>query len=437
MAMLVVLLATGCADDGGGRQFASDERTAKPEMSPTVPPPSSGSTFAATAVASPLADTELLAVQSGVGRVATVVDGKPYLIDVAEGSAIELEGGGEARAWHAVVDPAGELVAVLVSPTANPSRWEIRMFDTSGALLDTIPVKTGPATAAAGMDIVAAGVGGLDWSPDGTRLAVALPSGGLYLATLDGAVETMASPRRVPIPDAIAWSQTGTAVSYVSRPSPAAGGGVNAASVNALPIDPVLVFPADPSGNRSATQTEWMGNGEQALTLVERAEFGTQLGSLFQVGVGQQTPRLEWTAGSLPNSPGAISFAVAPDSRVVAIVVREQRGALSLVLHQLGGGSQIVIPLGIDADRADVAWTEAGVAVVAANGEPDAGGPVLALVDSTGAVAITTFGDAPGTPVASPIPASPVASPRAATPGASPASASPIASSRFLGVDTS
>jgi hypothetical protein len=428
MALLCAML-TACADDSTDRQFAGDEQsTAGPTVTfppiPTLEPGASPEPRA-----SPLAEDDLFSIR-GVGTFgATVLDDVVYLLpsslDLPRAVAIDAMW----KPWLADVSPDGEYVAVLASLASSAKTWRVLVVDASGAIVSEHSITGDDATASVPADVVTTGSGGLDWAPDSSRLAVALPTGGIYMVDLtDDRVLEMSPPRRVPRPGFLSWSHNGQAIAYTAQPDARSGFGIYVAPVAALPLDPITVLRPDSTGNRSARQITWSGSDNTIVFILERRETGGAGGDVLSVSATGGVSEVIWSTGMRFGDIGAIDIELSPDGQVLAILTLSETGPF-VQLQQMGGTAHTERFVDMPLVSGSIAWTEDGLLVVAGSlaTEMDPAEPLAALVDAQGVVTVPA---PPATPVASPqpvgspVPASPVASPVPA----SPAPATPVAS---------
>lgn len=228
-------------------------------------------------------------------------------------------------------------------------------------------------------------------------------------------------------PAAVAISADDSALAYVDQPSGSEGSGIFAGSMKAMPVDPIVVLPADRSGNRYAREIAWIPPGGRVATIVEREELGNPQGDLFFVDSHTGTPQLVWTSPPGREVASVESFAISDDGSVLAFVTNPSRPksgkSSSLWLMQVDGPTIERFDLPLELAESQVAFSPRGAVVTGLGGqEEQSDGTGLAyLLQPSGEVTMLYQEATPGTPVASPE-ASPAASP-APSPVASPSPA--------------
>jgi hypothetical protein len=425
-ALMVLVVLVACADDDSDRQFAGeDQATGHPGQTP-VQVIATQPLGTPAAVASPIEEDQMFAIRGSETVTAIIIDDVVYRYNTADDQVTTLPVGPGYQPWLADVSSGSEYLAVLVSPVDSLVQWKILVFDGSAELIHELPVVGGRASPVASSEVVATGTGGIDWSPDGMTIAVALPTGGLYAVGFDGIVEQMSPPRRVSRPGDLAWSPTGSAIAFANRPDSRSGLGLSLATTTAYPIDPVQLLRPDPTGNRSVRYVEWTPDGSEVIAIVDRKETGGVRGDVFSLETAGSQPRLIWSSG-LHTMAGADAISVSPDGSLLAVLSSNDDGESIIILRQIGGPSEVQRLLEVAVENGVILWTNDGVVVA---GEPatrpdgDSPAPVFIRIDESGSV--EQIGPA-GTPEASP---QPVASPEA-TPVSSPVAgpdASPIGS---------
>ncbi len=439
--MLLLCVLCACADDSSDRQFAGDEQSTGAPTETAPPIPTAEVQGSPVALPTALSDEELFALRGTQNVDAFVVDGRLYAIGPgdSEPRQINIEDGW--KAWLADVSDNGDQIAVVVGPEQSTDRWRMLILDSDGEVQSSIPIVGADGSAVASTEIVTTGTGGVDWAPSGDRIAVALPTGGIYLVTSDGTVEQMSPPRRVPRPGDLAWSNSGQAIAYTSKPDARSGLGVYVAPAAALPLDPVTILAPDSTGNRSARDVLWTPNNNRVLVILERRETGGSAGDVLSIQASGGLPDLVWSAGLHTDESGAQRISLSPDGEVLAILSSGSDDEAIVILRQLDGSAEVRQGLGVPLESASMIWTDAGLQVAGAVPVDDQPVPGAVLIDQDGqAIALlpeatpaagspVAVGTAvPASPIAAPAPASPVASPGAASPVASPVAASPIAS---------
>jgi hypothetical protein len=420
LAGSAVLTVAACGDESSNRQFAGGPRT--PGANETI----SGETSPGQSVGSPTAVptampvAELLAT-SGAATIVTVRRRHDITaIDVEEGAGIEIWSNPGRALWAAAIDPTGATVALLTSPAKSASSWAIDFVNIESGDVMTVELGNGPATPGNEPDSVAEGRGGIAWQPDSSNVAVALPTGGLWQVYPDGSQVKLVRAGVAKRPAAVAISADGGAITYVDQPSGSDGSGIWAGSMRAKPIDPIVVLPADRSGNRYAREVAWLQSGNRVATSIEREELGTPQGDLFFVDTHTGVPQLAWTSPPGRDVASVESFAISPDGRVVAFVTNPSRPGSgkpsSLWLMQIDGPTIERFDLPAELTESTIAFTPRGTVVAGLAGRHDEeeGLGVAYLLGPNGEISELYQEQPEATPEASPratAVASPIASP--------------------------
>ncbi len=427
---VVCMLLAACADDSSERQFAGDDQSTAAPSATSQPIPTALPVASPQALASPLSEEELFAPRGHGDLAALVLNGRVFLVRSSLEEPASLPIDQRWKPWVADVSPDGDRVAVLVSLAASDTTWKVLIVEPDGSVSQTMRIAGDDATVVAS-DVVTTGSGGLDWSPDGSRIAVALPTGGIYAADLDGAVVEMSPPRRVPRPGDLAWSNNGQAIAYTAQQDARSGAGIYVAPVAALPLDPVVLLKPDPTGNRSARDVTWTAGDDHVLAILERRETGGRGGDVLSVRSAGGQPEIIWSAGMLVGEGGAQEISLSPDGEVLAVLLAGPDGSM-VELLQMSGTGTTMSELDARIERASIDWTAAGLLVVGGEQSEDQGAvPFAALIGVQGEVSRLEPAATPiaspqaiGSPAASPL-ASPVAVSPVASPAGTPATATP------------
>lgn len=333
------------------------------------------------------------------------------------------------KVWATDVSPTGDRIAALVSSSSSAAIWKVLIFEPDGSSFGEFRVVGNDATPSAPPDVVTTGSGGIDWSPDGSRLAVALPTGGIYRLSIDGTVDVMVAPRRAPRPGDVAWSLNGQAIAYTAQADGRSGFGVYVGAANALPIDPVTILRPDPTGNRSAREVTWTPGDDSILVILDRREMGGSGGDVMEIPARGGLPTVVWSSGMQFVDGGAELISLSPNGRVLSILSSTQNGDAQLVLQQFGGPTEARRGLGTPLVSGVIGWTSSGAFIAGTLPGADDGEvvPVALLVNDKGEIE-PRYAVATPEPVASPVPATPPAASPAASPVASPLPATPVAS---------
>lgn len=439
--LCVLLLLAACGDESDDRQFANGNET--PRATSTAAPLTDGTPMPSSpvAIASPISTEALIAPRGGGDLFAFAAGDIVYLVHSQQGQIEPLWEGDGGRVWHAERSPATDETAVLVSGSEAAANWRVILLDDEGDVRAEIPIHASGATPRSVPDAVVGGSGGLAWSPDGERLAVAVPTGGLFEIVDRSRIETMVPPSRASRPGELAWSQGGRAVAFVNKPTERGGSGIYVAPAGANPLDPVTLLAPDSTGNRTVGQLQWLTVDDILLAVIYRQPAPNTIGDLFRLSVSAATPELVASGQAIAFRASIEKFSSSPDDAVLLYAVRhdpDEETPWTVVLKQQGGPTSAEIPVPEGERVDDLVWTSAGPVIVTTS-EGDAEEAIVSVYtidDELGLRLVDTTAEAPpATPVASPA-GSPAASPVAVegTPVGSPIPvegtpvASPVAS---------
>lgn len=431
---VAVTLAACSAEEEPGPRFAND---------PVA-------TVAATVAGSP-GDGEgghssLPAASPVASPVATPIDpvallrsrGAPSRLYFRSGSelwTIGADGADPARVFRPAADetiaavaasPDGDRVAALTVRDGSGDRTaSVVVLDAAGKELSR-----GRAIerSVAGAEDLA--VASLDWSPQGDRLLVSSPSGGLIaLPAGGGEIEVVFEASAAMAPGYAAWSPTGEAIAFL-----APAGGEQPADLFLLstvpsPSTPEVLVDAATSG-RSVGDLAWTPDGRRLLFTLGGAGG---VADLWRIATDGSERRVVASAGSAVPVGRIALIAPAPDGEAVAytvsVPVEAGQRFHSLWVRSLGSEPSPPVRLSVPVGETvgELWWTDAGVVF---RTEPDAtpDGSTTATdfslyrASATGAPTLL-FEGSEGT-LASPD-ASPSAAPTAAARGGSPV-ASPV-----------
>ena len=410
-----VLSMAGCGDQSSNRQFAGDPRTEIAELPQATPGPREIDSGSPTAVPTLLPISALLAPRSDLTRGIVAQRHALTLIEVASPTGQLIWSNAKRAIWAAAVSPSATTVALLTSKDDAPVNWAVEFVDATGENTDVVEIGDWTRSAEQHPDAVTGGSGGVAWLPDSDSVVIALPTGGLLQVFPDGSQIRVAKAMVAKRPSAVAVSPDGSTIAFVDQPSGADGSGVFAGSMKAKPIDPIVVLPADRSGNRYAREVAWVGTTARVATIIDREELGNAQGDLFFLDTHTQLPQLVWTSPAGRDVAGVESFAVSADTLVTAFLTNPVRSSeetlSSLWLKQTDGATveRFDLPVGLFSSR--IAFTLEGVlvtGVIRGRGAEDYAAGFL--LDQQGKLSLVYRAQPAATPVASPA-ASPAASP--------------------------
>lgn len=431
-SLVAGLALVACGDESGTRQFAGGPQTAGPSET-------SGMSVSESNPASPTALTtrmpvaELLAPRGETGIALIVDQNRLVSVELESGESRELWADPNRSIWAVAATPSGERVATLTAPGESSTGWAIDFIDADGELLGHVEFGPRASTPADVPDAVAGGQGGLAWIGESASVAVAVPSGGLQQVYSDGSQVPILSASMAKRPAAVAITDDAGTIAYVNQPSGSEGSGIYAGSIKAKPIDPIVVLPADRSGNRYARDLAWIAPGGRVATIIERGELGNPQGDLFFIDTETGTPALAWTSPAGREVWSVESFAISQDGSVVAFLTNssnpQSTKSSSAWLMQVDGSALERFDLPLELTTSRLVFSSHGVAIsgIVRTGIDEDGGGAVYLVTPDGDVVERYREPTLATPVASPI-ASPEATP-VASPEASPSpQASPVES---------
>lgn len=422
---LSIFSLSACGDDSSNRQFAGGPQTAGPNGTGDSESATGIVSGSPTAVPTAMPVAEMLSTPGSVPTVTVRRRHDLTAIDVADGSGQVIWSDLGRAIWASAIDATGEMAAVLTSPAKSASEWTVDFVDTGSGASTTVVLGDRTGTPAHLPDSVAGGRGGIAWMPDSSSVAVALPTGGLWQVFPDGSQVKLLPAAAAKRPAALAVSQNGDTLAFVDQPSGSEGSGVYAGSMKAKPIDPIVVLPADRSGNRYARGVAWIPSGNRVATIIEREELGNPQGDLFYIDTHSGVPELGWTSPPGRDVASVESFAVSLDGQVIGFVTNPTRPGhgkpSSLWLMQVDGPTIERFDLPVALGESTVSFTDRGVVASGTTGQSDErDGIALAyLLETSGQVVELYREQTPATPAASPM----------VSPGTSPvASPSPVAS---------
>ncbi len=420
---IATLALAACGDESSTRQFAGGPETPGDDASPQVPG-QAVQTGSPTALATQMPVAQLLSPRGNSTISVIAYPDRLVAVDLDSGESSDVWSNPGRAIWAVGSTNVGEQVALLTAPKESATGWFVDFVDADGESFVEIELGARRGTPEHRPDAVAAGRGGLAWIGETASVAVALPSGGLLQVFADGSQVGLLSASAAKRPSAVAITPDAGTIAYVDQPTGAAGSGIYAASMKAKPIDPIVVLPADRSGNRFANDLAWIGSGGRIATIIEREELGNSQGDLFYVDTASGIPTLAWTSPTGRDVWSVESFALSDDGEVVSFLTNpsnpDTHKPSSIWMMQVDGGAveRFELPVGLRESR--LVFSPYGVAIsgIVRPEDDQPGMGAVYLVSPSGEV-LQRYLEAPmATPVASPE-ASPLASP-VASPEASP-----------------
>lgn len=428
-SLLAPVALVACGDESSTRQFAGGPQTPGTEETPASPSVS-GETGSPTAVPTQMPIAQLLAPRGTAPYVDISGGDRLSVIDIVSGIQTEAWSNPDRAIWATAATPNGERIALLTAPKGASSGWSIDFVAPDGEPIGRVELGARSGTPEYQPDAVVAGRGGLAWIGESSSVAVGVPSGGLLQVYSDGSKVRLLSASSAKRPAAVAVTSDGGTIAYIDQPTGSDGSGIYAGSMKAKPIDPVVVLPADRSGNRYAHELAWIDSGDRVATVIEREELGQPQGDLFYVDTTTGTPTLAWTSPAGRDVWSVESFTVSDDGVVIAFVTNSRnsttRKPSSVWLMQIGGAAIERFELPVELAGSNLVFSPDGLAIggMVRSDEGEIHPNAAYLVTPNGKVVERYFEATAATPVASPD-ASPEGSP-IASPVASPV-ASPMA----------
>ena len=409
-ALLAGSLLVACAEEDAGPQFASDPRPtraateavgqATPALLPTAGVPATPAP-----IATPASLTDLLAVRGAASRV-FVASGDAIWSISSAGEAVRLfqaPAGSSIRA----IDPSpnAQQVAVLLETGADPqARPEVIVLDASGQVLtretDIGEIASTPA-AGAGSRLQT-----IDWSPQGDRVLVSLPSGEIVDIVVDEA-RTAEIHEVAGVPGAVIeprWSPTGETIAFISESDNGRSRSLWILDIGEDNASAVVT----PIEGRLVVDFAWMPDGI-SLLFTEGGEPGRAATGidLWRVDASGENRQLVVSAGTVAPVARITNLSSSPDGRSVAytVLVPGPSGPLvdSVWVRELETGVGFRIPLPSVAAVENIWWTNEGLILsVVTHGTADDRPPALALLQMKKDGSIAALWAAPvdsGTPV--------------------------------------
>lgn len=406
----------GCADQASDRQFAGDPKTVEPGASSPALAIGTGEVGSPTAVPTSLPISALLAPRGTHQQVIVCQPRAAMVIEAPSGTAHTIWERSGRVIWAAALSPSSAEAALLTSAADHPIDWAVEFVDTVSPKTNVVEIGNWVANGEDYPDAVAGGTGGIAWLPDERSVVLALPTGGLFQIFPDGSQISVAKASVAKRPSALAISPDGTTIAFVDQPSAADGTGIFAGSMKAKPIDPIVVLPADRSGNRYARGVAWVGTTSRVATIIDREELGTTQGDLFFLDTQTRMPELVWTSPVGRDVASVEAFEISPDAVVTAFVTNSARRIRdkpsSVWVAQIDGPAIERFDLPVELSLPRIAFITEGLVVSGIiPGDRDGIGLATAYLLAPNGKLTALYREAPeATPVASPL-ASPVSSP--------------------------
>jgi hypothetical protein len=403
---LIVVLVAACADNDSERRFANDPiPTEDLSAQPTLPPAENAPTQTAVAV-TPLALDQILTTAGAAGHF-FVHDGDSLLSVPFDGAAPKEIFKVERSSIEAFAGSSnGERLAVVTA--SSEGALTMHLLDAGGEEIATASLDRYQP----GSPVPSSGAGKcrIAWAPTGDRVLVTIPTGGIVEVNEAGELREILRAEQAPSPLAVAWSPSGSAISYVDAGADGSATGLYVASTDVLPLDPVAVIRPIEGRSRQIVDIVWSG-GNAGILYTERAPSGDLSvgGDLFAISPTGGTPQLIASAGRVTQIGAVGSFSVAPDGSAVAytVLVPDQNGQTvsTLKVKQIDGPTAQDLPLQNGGTLQTVGWATGGLTwAILAPTAGDDHGVVVQRARPDGTVETIYSELPPATPIASPVP---------------------------------
>lgn len=369
---MLIVVATGCADESDSRQFASDPRTPVEEPTRAATPVVS----ADSAAPQPLASPETLVDRRGAPTVVFFrADNALRSVDGVEASVV-VEG--DVAAFAA--SPGGNQVAVVVGDVSGASEttYSIHVYDASGESMQSFDdvLTTARTDSTPDLDI-ATPVGDsnaelpvvvdLSWAAQGGRLLLTHSAGHLVDVPLDG------EPREIDTRSSIAgafqgdWSPRGDAIGVLLRNDQ----GIAELALVSPEEEPSSVTVIAPvRGTLVSRDTvesfAWIANGTGVFYLeAELTDNGLRGGTIVQWDQSSNSSSIVATGGQAGPSGSVTWFLMSPDGRAilyrVALPSADELTFSGLYLRSIDTGQVYDVPVAPSVDVTDAWWVADGL----------------------------------------------------------------------------
>lgn len=405
-ASVLAAVLAGCADSDADRRFANDPLPTEDIAAVPTVAPTSVQVEPVDDLATPIPPEQLIA--------ATGRSGLRFVVRNGEVLAIPLDGQPAATIAKLVSDP----VAVAAAPDGSAlallmeaeGATELLVIGADGTERLKAPVASRESSATPAAS-VKGGRNAIAWSDEATHLLVSSAGGGIFEFNLDGSSRVLLDSSQAPSPRAISWSPGGTAIAYVDAGQSGDATALYVASIDTLPIDPVVVIRPSISRARQIAEIDWVGGDAGILYSQRAADDDLSIGGdLFAVQPFGGSPRLVAAAGGASEVGVIGEFAASADGQVVAYtvvgVVNGQPGFAGLWIRQIDGPSGVQVPAGNWEQVGGLVWSTAGLTWLGSSGD----GVAVELLQASGSARVVYGAGLDATPVASPV-ASPAGSP--------------------------
>jgi dipeptidyl aminopeptidase/acylaminoacyl peptidase len=363
-------LAACSAEEEPGPRFANDP-VATVESTVAGAPGGEAVRGSSLPAASPVASPAATPVDPAALLRSRGAPGRLYFRSGDELWTIAADGADPARVFRPAPDeaiaavaasPDGDRVAVLTTgdPAAERS-VSVVVLDATGKVLSRSRALEQSLGGAEGLS-----VGSLDWSPQGDRLLISSPSGGLVaLPAGGGDGDVIFDASEAMAPGHAAWSPTGEAIAFL-----APSGGERPADLFLVrtvpsPSAPEVLVDVATTG-RSVGDLAWTPDGRDILYTLGGAGVGAAA-DLWRIATDGSERRVVVSAGSAVPVGRIALIAPSPDGEAVAYTVsvpgEEGPRFHSLWVRSLGSEAAPPVRLSVpDGETVgELWWTDAGV----------------------------------------------------------------------------
>lgn len=426
LALCMMVVLGGCAEDTSERQFANDPRTPNPTPTVAVSEISAATPFEVKAESSPEA---VVARRGAPDFIYAYIDGALRSFD---GSKQQVVFDGPIEAFDA--SPSGHKVAVVTSstPQTGDIAYSVEVFDEQGTrelrfedVLRADSVRATPTSDSTASEQVA-----ISWAPQGGHVLLSTFGGELVDIPLAGKPTPIQT--RSPLQGIFKakWSPRGDAIGVLMRDENGRGE-LATVTTGVEPAVVSIIAPAGEStgGEKTIERFAWRANGAGILYLeMRRTDTGLVDGKIIDWDMESNTSSIIATGAQVGPSGSVTSLSVSADGKAVlysiSVVIDGEWSFSGIYVRTLADGRVYQIPIEGES-RVTAAWWKKNGIVWTQSADSAGDGTVITMYMITAdgvRIELARFdtGDEAGTPAASPV--------TGATPvlGGTPAGATPV-----------